>query len=57
MEEEDEGEDRRRSSSTAGMVAPLQAPELVESGPMWPRLFSGQGAWEERRGPPTSGKA
>ena len=39
-------------------VASPQAPELVEGGPMWPRLwFLGQSAQEVGRGPPTSEKA
>ena len=32
-------------------------PEPVEVGPVWPRLFLGQGAWEERQGPSFSEKA
>ena len=58
MEEEDEEEDQRRGSSTAGRVAPLQVPELVQGGPMWPGMwFLHQGAWKAGWGPPTSEKA
>ena len=58
MEEDNKEEDRRRGSSVAGMVLPLQAPELVEDGPMWPRLwFLGQSAQEVGRGLPASEKA
>ena len=56
-EEEDKVEDQRRRSSAASMVVPLQAPELVEGGPMSPRLFSGQGTWEEGWGLLASKKA
>ena len=44
VKEENEEEDWRRRSSTASGVMPLQVPELVEGGPVWPRLFSGQSA-------------
>ena len=36
VEGEDKEEDQRRRSSVASGGAPLQAPELVEGGPMWP---------------------
>ena len=57
MGEVDKEDQQRKGSSAAGMVAPLQAPELVEVGPVWAGLFLGQGAQEEGRGLPTSEKA
>ena len=58
MEEEDKEEDWRRGSSVASGVVPLQVPEPVEGGPVWPGLwFSGKGAWEAGQGLPASEKA
>ena len=53
---EEKNEEEERRGPLAGRVAPLQAPEPVQGGPMWPGLFSGQGAREEGRELPTSEK-
>ena len=56
-DEEDEEEDQGSRSSAAHVVVPLQAPEPVEGGSVWPGLFSGEGAREEGWGPSTGEKA